>query len=85
MSAARPPEGARTAARNDAGAIRMILNESFIDAHQHFWNLERNHHPWLQDEPVSFRYGDYSALKLISDSTKRRISAPFNSPATTRP
>jgi predicted TIM-barrel fold metal-dependent hydrolase len=63
MSAARPPEGARTAARNDAGGIRMILNEPFIDAHQHFWNLERNHHPWLQDEPVSFRYGDYSALK----------------------
>ena len=36
----------------------------FVDAHQHFWNLDRNPYPWLQDEPVpEFRYGDYSALK----------------------
>jgi predicted TIM-barrel fold metal-dependent hydrolase len=35
-----------------------------IDAHQHFWDLERNYHPWLCDEqPVSFRYGDYSAIR----------------------
>ena len=35
-----------------------------IDAHQHFWDLDRNRHPWLQDEPpIAFRYGDYSALK----------------------
>ena len=35
-----------------------------IDAHQHFWDLERNRHPWLQDEPPgAFRYGDTSALK----------------------
>lgn len=35
-----------------------------IDAHQHFWELERNYHPWLQDEPpVPFRYGDYRALR----------------------
>ena len=33
-----------------------------IDAHQHFWDLERNRHPWLSD-PISipFRYGDYGA------------------------
>lgn len=40
--------------------------ESFpiIDAHHHFWNIERNYHPWLRDEPpIPFRYGDYSALK----------------------
>lgn len=36
----------------------------FIDAHQHFWDLDRNPYPWLQGETVSnFRYGDYSALK----------------------
>ncbi|HEX2552608.1 MAG TPA: amidohydrolase family protein [Microvirga sp.] len=35
-----------------------------IDAHQHFWDLERNPYPWLQDpEPIPFRYGDYSALR----------------------
>lgn len=35
-----------------------------IDAHQHFWDLDRNYLPWLKDEPpVPFRYGDYSSLK----------------------
>ena len=35
-----------------------------VDAHQHFWNLERNYYPWLCDpDPISFRYGDYSALR----------------------
>jgi predicted TIM-barrel fold metal-dependent hydrolase len=35
-----------------------------IDAHQHFWDLERNYLPWLSDEPpIRFRYGDYSVLK----------------------
>ena len=34
-----------------------------IDAHQHFWDLDRNYLPWLKDKPVTFRYGDYSALQ----------------------
>jgi predicted TIM-barrel fold metal-dependent hydrolase len=35
-----------------------------VDAHQHFWDLERNYLPWLCDEPpIPFRYGDYGALK----------------------
>ena len=34
-----------------------------IDAHQHFWDVERNYHPWLRDAPIPFRYGDYSALR----------------------
>ena len=35
-----------------------------VDAHQHFWDLDRNRVPWLQDEPpIPFRYGDYSALR----------------------
>jgi predicted TIM-barrel fold metal-dependent hydrolase len=35
-----------------------------VDAHQHFWDLERNYYPWLCDpEPIPFRYGDYSAIR----------------------
>jgi predicted TIM-barrel fold metal-dependent hydrolase len=35
-----------------------------VDAHQHFWDLERNYLPWLSDEPpIPFRYGDYRALR----------------------
>ena len=35
-----------------------------VDAHQHFWDLERNYLPWLCAEPmIPFRYGDYSALR----------------------
>jgi predicted TIM-barrel fold metal-dependent hydrolase len=35
-----------------------------VDAHQHFWDLGRNRHPWLQDEPLRpFRHGDYRALR----------------------
>lgn len=34
-----------------------------IDAHHHFWNVEDNYLPWLADKPVSFRYGDYSAIR----------------------
>jgi predicted TIM-barrel fold metal-dependent hydrolase len=35
-----------------------------VDAHQHFWDFERNYLPWLCDEPaIAFRYGDYRALR----------------------
>lgn len=34
-----------------------------IDAHQHFWDLTHLRYPWLTDEPITFRYGDYSSLK----------------------
>ena len=35
-----------------------------IDAHHHFWDPQKNYHPWLCDaEPIAFRYGDYSALR----------------------
>ena len=35
-----------------------------IDAHHHFWDPERNYHPWLRDEPmIPFRYGDYGAIR----------------------
>jgi predicted TIM-barrel fold metal-dependent hydrolase len=37
---------------------------AIVDAHQHFWDLDANPYPWLQDpEPIPFRYGDYAALK----------------------
>ena len=52
---------------------------AIIDAHQHFWDLDANYYPWLQDpEPIAFRYGDYSALKrnyLPADF--RRDMAPY--------
>jgi predicted TIM-barrel fold metal-dependent hydrolase len=41
-------------------------NEGFpiADPHQHFWDLDRNYHPWLCDPvPIAFRYGDYSAIR----------------------
>jgi predicted TIM-barrel fold metal-dependent hydrolase len=35
-----------------------------VDAHQHFWDLERNHHPWLAGAPpANFRYGDVAPLR----------------------
>jgi predicted TIM-barrel fold metal-dependent hydrolase len=35
-----------------------------VDAHQHFWDLDRNYLPWLCDEPpIRFRYGDYRVLR----------------------
>jgi predicted TIM-barrel fold metal-dependent hydrolase len=40
------------------------MSQPIVDAHQHFWDLERNYLPWLCDRPaVPFRYGDYSALR----------------------
>ncbi|MGO4407921.1 amidohydrolase [Bosea sp. RAF48] len=35
-----------------------------VDAHQHFWDPERNPHPWLKpDANIPFRYGNYSSIK----------------------
>jgi predicted TIM-barrel fold metal-dependent hydrolase len=40
------------------------VRQPIVDAHQHFWDLDRNYLPWLCDQPrASFRYGDYSALR----------------------
>jgi predicted TIM-barrel fold metal-dependent hydrolase len=37
---------------------------AIVDAHHHFWDLRKNYHPWLCDEPmIPFRYGDYSAIR----------------------
>ena len=35
-----------------------------VDAHHHFWDLERNPHPWLtKDGKIPFRYGDYASIR----------------------
>jgi predicted TIM-barrel fold metal-dependent hydrolase len=37
---------------------------TIVDAHQHFWDPERNYYPWLCDEPpILFRYGDYRRIR----------------------
>jgi predicted TIM-barrel fold metal-dependent hydrolase len=37
---------------------------TLIDAHHHLWDLQRNHYPWLSDEPLpNFFMGNYDALK----------------------
>ena len=42
----------------------MHTDFPIADAHQHFWDIDANYHPWLRDEPpVPFRYGDYRALR----------------------
>lgn len=42
----------------------MAPPRRIVDAHHHFWDLGRNRHPWLSDEPpIAFRYGDYRALR----------------------
>ena len=50
-----------------------------VDAHHHLWDIRRNYHPWLRDEPaIPFRYGDYQAIRhnyLHEDY--RRDSARF--------
>lgn len=52
---------------------------AIVDAHQHFWDLERNYYPWLCDPiPIPFRYGDYSALRRnYLPPNYRRDSARF--------
>ena len=54
-------------------------NFPIVDAHHHLWDLDRNYHPWLRDEPpIAFRYGDYRPLRrnyLAEDY--RRDSASF--------
>lgn len=56
------------------------MNEMpIIDAHQHFWDLQRNYLPWLCDEPmIPFRYGDYSAIRRnYLPADYRRDTAAF--------
>lgn len=61
-------------ANDDASAMPIV------DAHQHFWDLEKNYYPWLCDpEPIPFRYGDYAALRRnYLPPDYRSDSAGFN-------
>jgi predicted TIM-barrel fold metal-dependent hydrolase len=53
-----------TAVPSEKHLTEPIQPFSIVDAHQHFWDLQRNYLPWLRDEPpIPFRYGNYSALK----------------------
>lgn len=50
----------------DVGGATQVQARDFpiVDAHQHFWEPQRNYHPWLSDEPmIPFRYGDYTAIR----------------------
>jgi predicted TIM-barrel fold metal-dependent hydrolase len=43
---------------------------AIADAHLHLWDARAHRYPWLNDEPIAFRYGDYSALPrryLVAD------------------
>ena len=43
------------------------------DAHLHIWDAQAHRYPWLGDEPLTFRYGDYSALprRYLVDDYRR--------------
>ncbi|MFQ5955306.1 MAG: amidohydrolase family protein [Kiloniellales bacterium] len=48
----------------NSGEATAVDPLPIIDAHAHFWDLEAHYYPWLCDpEPISFRYGDYSAIR----------------------
>jgi len=50
----------------DQGHIDDIggRHDIIIDAHHHFWDLDRNYHPWLRDDPpIEGRHGDYRAIR----------------------
>lgn len=35
-----------------------------VDAHHHLWDLKgKLRYPWLTDQPIAFRYGDYSSIR----------------------
>ena len=55
-------------------------NIPIVDAHHHIWNLDRNYHPWLCDEPpIAFRYGDYRPLRRnYLPGDYRRDTSSFN-------
>lgn len=58
-----------------------LIDVPIIDAHQHFWDLERNYLPWLCDEPpIPFRYGDYRSIRrtylpgdYLKDAASHRV------------
>jgi len=61
----------------------MTASFPIVDAHQHFWDLDDNLHPWLAAAAmIPFRYGNYAALKrnylpadYLADAAAHRIVA----------
>jgi predicted TIM-barrel fold metal-dependent hydrolase len=49
----------------------VSLDVPIADAHLHVWDPRAHYYPWLCDErPITFRYGDYAALRrpyLVAD------------------
>ncbi len=68
---ASPEQRARFLATDDDAQLPII------DPHHHFFDLHRNYHPWLSDQPVaSFRYGDYAAIRRdFLPADYRRVAA----------
>ena len=36
---------------------------TIVDAHHHLWDLKTNHYPWLSDQVIPRRFGDYAAIR----------------------
>ena len=59
--------------------MASLYDGPIVDAHQHFWEPEKNPHPWLKPGVrIPFRYGDYEAIKrrYLPDDY-RRDAAPY--------
>lgn len=55
-----------------------VYADPVVDAHQHFWEPDRNRHPWLRPGvSIPFRYGNYDAIKRrYLPQDYRRDAAP---------
>jgi predicted TIM-barrel fold metal-dependent hydrolase len=50
--------------RDVPGGTVHSARRGIVDAHHHLWDVQRNYHPWLRDEPpIPFRYGSYQAIR----------------------
>lgn len=75
-----------SAAGHDVSPERFLATGAdadlpIVDAHHHIWDLDRNRHPWLTEEPpIPFRYGDYRALRrtyLVADYRRDAAHQPI--------
>ena len=71
MPVASPAQRARFLDTGDDAVLPII------DPHHHFFDLGRNHHPWLSDHILTnFRYGDYTAIRRdFMPADYRRVAA----------
>ena len=54
----------------------MPADLPIADAHLHIWDAQAHRYPWLGEQPLPFRYGDYSALprRYLVDDYRRDAS-----------